>query len=324
MRRFRMLVVLLTLVALPVALAGCGGPASGAGADPSFVLRVGMTSVTGTVQGNLGWAEEKGLLLDALKPSGVKQVKFSFFQSGADVSAALLSGAIDVAVTGDMPALRTRAKGNPTRLLALTTINADTWLIGRKGGPTDIKDLVGRTVTAPEGTIRYRVAYGLLHEAGLTGKIEIKNVPTPESLAGLSSGSIDATVVGGTQAYELERKGFVVIDKASNHPHLRSTEHSTALQSFLDKHPGFGQAWGAAIASINRHVRDNITEYWAYSADKDDTEVEFAAKAEPAEHFNVEPFPADGIAQVNATYEFLRDQKLIDAEFDIDAWRVTS
>jgi sulfonate transport system substrate-binding protein len=324
MRRFRPLAVLLMLVALPVALAGCGGKASGANADKSFVLRVGMTSVTGTVQGNLGWAEEKGLLLDGLKASGVKQIRFSFFQSGADVSAALLSGAIDVAVTGDMPALRTRAKGNATRLLALTTINADTWLIGRKGGPTDIHGLVGKTVTAPEGTIRYRVAYGLLHEAGLTGKVPIKNVPTPESLAGLSSGSIDATVIGGTQAYELERKGFVVIDKASNHPQLRSTEHSTALQPFLDKHPGFGPAWGAAIASVNRHVRDNIQDYWAYAAKKEDTEVELESKAEPAEHFNVEPFPADGIAQVRATYAFLREQKLIDAEFDIDAWLVTS
>ncbi|MEW2374990.1 ABC transporter substrate-binding protein [Micromonospora sp. NPDC047812] len=320
MPKIRLFAILSTLVVL----AGCGGEAAGAGGSQQFVLRVGMTSVTGTVQGNLGWAEERGLLRDRLRPSGVREVRFSFFQSGADVSSALLSGAIDVAVTGDMPALRTRAKGNPTRLLALTTVNADIWLIGRKGGPSDIDALVGGTVTAPEGTIRHRVAYGLLHAAGLTDRIQIRNVPTPESLAGLSSGSIDATVVGGTQAYELERKGFVVIDKASHHPHLLSTEHSTALQSFLDAHPGFGEAWGTAIAAVNQDVRDNISAYWEYAAKKDAVDVTLAAKAEPAGHFNVEPFPADGVAQVRATYEFLRQQKLIDAEFDIDSWLVTS
>ncbi|MFI7519814.1 ABC transporter substrate-binding protein [Micromonospora globbae] len=319
MPRLRLLALLLTLTAL----AGCAGGAAGADGRQQFVLRVGMTSVTGTVQGNLGWADEKGLLLDRLRSVGVTQVRFSFFQSGADVSAALLAGAVDVAVTGDMPALRTRASGNPTRLLALTTVNADTWLIGRKGGPTDIRSLVGRTVTAPEGTIRYRVAYGLLHAAGLDDRIEIRNVPTPESLAGLSSGAIDATVIGGPQAYDLERKGFVVIDKASHHPHLLSTEHSTALQSFLDAHPGFGEAWGSAVAAINQHVRDNIADYWAYAAKKDGVDVALEAKAEPAAHFNVEPFPAEGLAQVRATYDFLREQRLIDAEFDLDAWRVT-
>jgi sulfonate transport system substrate-binding protein len=322
MHKIRTVLTSLALAGL-LALAGCGGKPADAGGQ-QFVLRIGMTSPTGTVQGNIGWADDKGLLLNGLKPTGVKEVRFSLFQSGADVSAALLSGAIDVAVTGDMPALQTRAKGNATRLLALTTVNADAWLIGRKGGPTDIRQLVGKTVTAPLGTIRYRVAYGLIKAGGLTGKIEIKNVPTPQSVAGLSSGSIDATVVTGTQAYDLESKGFVVIDKASNHPDLGSTEQSTSLQPFLDRHPGFSQAWGTAIASVNQHIRDNISDYWQYAAKKDGVDVAVAAKAEPAEHFNIEPFPAEGIAQAKATYAFLKEEKLVSGDFDIDAWLARS
>jgi sulfonate transport system substrate-binding protein len=323
MPKIRNILTPLALTAL-LALAGCGAkPADGSGTQ-QFVLRIGMTSPTGTVQGNLGWANDKSLLLDSLKSTGVKEIKFSFFQSGANVSAALLSGAIDVAVTGDMPALQTRAKGSPTRLLALTTVNADAWLVGRKGGPTDIQGLVGKTVTAPTGTIRFRVAYGLIKAAGLTSKIDIKNVPTPDSVAGLSSGSIDATVVTGTQALGLESKGFVVIDKASKHPNLASTEQSTALQSFLDQHPGLSKAWGAAVASVNKHIRDNISDYWQYAAKKDGVDVALEAKAEPAEHFNTEPFPADGISQAKATYAFLKEEKLIDGEFDIDAWLATS
>jgi sulfonate transport system substrate-binding protein len=279
-----------------------------------------MTSTNGVVQGNLGWAEQKGLLLKELKPVGVEKIEFSFFQAGTDVQAALLSDAIDVAVTGDMPALQTKGNGADTRLIGFTSVNGDTWLIGRKGGPRTIRGLVGKTVTAPHGTIRYRVLYGLLHDAGLLKQVPIANVPTPESLAGLKSGKVDAMTVGGTTAALLEKQGFVVIDKASNHPKLLSTEPTTAKQDFLSAHPGFAAAWGRGIQRVNQDIRAHADEYWAYSAKKDDVDVALARIAEPVEHFNVDPLPEAGLAQLRSTYDFLNGQKLIEKPFDLDAW----
>ena len=61
------------------------------------------------------------------------------------------------------------------------------------------RSLVGKSITAPQGTIRDRTARQLIEAAGLTGKIEVKDVPTPESIAGLSSGQIDATILSGAQ-----------------------------------------------------------------------------------------------------------------------------
>ena len=89
---------LLLLVSASAVLAACGdAAASSDAASDGFTLRVGLTSVNGTVQGNLGWGDEKGLLLDALRPAGVEKIDFALFQSGKDVTAALLSGAVDVA-----------------------------------------------------------------------------------------------------------------------------------------------------------------------------------------------------------------------------------
>ncbi len=317
--RVPLLSVIALVMALLAAACGRGGEASG---EDGFTLRIGMTSVTGTPQGNLGWGHEHDLFLEALRPAGVTDIEFSFFQAGTDVSSALVSGAIDVAVTGDFPALATRGSGAQTRLLGLAAINGDTWLIGRQDGPTTIEGLVGGTVTAPHGTIRHRVAYGLLHAAGLEDQIEIANVPTPESLSGLASGSIDATVVGGVTAVELEQEGYIVIDRASNHPELLSTEPTTALQEFLDAHPGFVEAWQEALVTVNQHIRQNAEAYWEYVADLEDTTAEVAAVAEPVERYNTEPFPEEGIRQLAATQQFLREQGLLESDFDIDEWIV--
>ena len=311
----------LTLAATSAVLAACGQAAADSASPEDFTLRVGLTSVNGTIQGNLGWGDEHDLLVRELQGVGVEKVEFALFQSGKDVTTALLSGAVDVAVTGDNPALTARGRGAETRLIGLSSVGADTWLIGRPDGPTRTEDLVGKTVAAPEGTIRDRVAHGLLAEAGVDDDVPVRNVPTPEALAGLSTGSIDATTVGGATAIELERKGFVVIDKASEHG-LESTEPNTALQSFLDEHPGFAEAWGQAVVSVNEHLRAHGDEYWKYAAKKDGVDVDVAREAEPLEHFPVQRLPEEGLAQLTSTYEYLLDNGSLDGPFDIEKWVV--
>jgi hypothetical protein len=56
----------------------------------------------------------------------------------------------DVAAIGDNPSLRARSRDPKVVLLTLDSINGDAWIVGAKGGPTDIHDLVGKSVTAPQ------------------------------------------------------------------------------------------------------------------------------------------------------------------------------
>ena len=198
--------------------------------------------MTGTPAGSLGWGDRQGILAEKLKAAGVDKIEYSFFQSGGDAVSALFAGAVDVAAVGDNPALRARGRDPKVVLLALDSVNSDMQLIGARGGPTDIKGLVGKNITAPQGTIRDRTARQLIEAAGLTGKIEVKDVPTPESIAGLSSGQIDATVLSGASSVDLQEKGYPVIDSLSRHG-MGSTGTNIALTSFTDGHPDFRAAW---------------------------------------------------------------------------------
>lgn len=314
----------LVLVALLSTLlaAGCSaGPSSGSssGAAPTFTLRVGATSVTGTPSGSLGWGDKTGILADRLEPAGVKKIEYSYFQSGKDVVAALLGGAVDVAVVGDNPTLTAKGNGADLRLLAFDQVHQDAWIIGAKGGPTTIAGLAGRSVTAPQGTIRDRAARQLIAAAGLTGKVEVKDVPTPESIAGLSSGSVDATVVTGTGAADLANKGYPVLDKTMAHG-LGAVGTTVALSSFVDGHPGFEEAWRTGLTATNADVRAHLDDYTTWVAQNDGVDVELVRQVTTPDTFNTEALPADGITELQAAYDFLAEDGTLKQPFDLQQW----
>ncbi|MGP4058137.1 ABC transporter substrate-binding protein [Mycobacterium sp. 4D054] len=305
----------LTLAILGSAVA-CGSSDDG---SEGYTLRIGATSPTGTPAGSLGWGDKQGILAEQLKGAGVDKIEYSFFQSGSDVASALFAGAIDVAAIGDNPALRARSRDPKVVLLSLDSVSGDAWLVGAKGGPTDIGGLVGKSVTAPQGTIRDRAAKQLIDAAGLNGKIQVRDVPTPESIAGLSSGQIDATVVTGASAIELQHKGFPIIDSLSRHG-LGSTGTNIALTTFTDKHPGFADAWRQAVTAVNSDIQKNFDQYTDWVAQTDGTEVEFVREATRPDEFNTEPFPKQGVDQLQAAYDFLEADGALEGRYSVTEW----
>lgn len=311
----RLLRIMFVLAIAATAVACSSGDSSSGG----YTLRVGATSVTGTPAGSLGWGDREGILTEQLKAAGVDKIEYSFFQSGSDVVSALFAGAIDVAAVGDNPALRARSKDTKVVLLSLDSVNGDAWIVGAKGGPTDIRGLVDKSITAPQGTIRDRAARQLIDAAGLTGRIQVRDVPTPESIAGLSSGQIDAAVVTGASAIELESKGFPIIDSLSRHG-LGSTGTNITLTSFTDQHPDFAGAWQQAVTAVNRDINENFDAYLAWVAETDGTDLAFVQKSTRPEEFNTEPFPEVGVDQLEAAYNFLNADGSFDNEYSVREW----
>lgn len=305
----------LTLAVLSSAVA-CG---SGDDGSAGYTLRIGATSPTGTPAGSLGWGDKQGILAEQLKDAGVDKIEYAFFQSGSDVASALFAGAVDVAAIGDNPGLRARSRDPKVVLLTLDSINGDAWLVGAKGGPTDIEGLVGKSVTAPQGTIRDRAAKQLIDAAGLNGKIQVRDVPTPESIAGLSSGQIDATVVTGASAIELQSKGFPIIDSLSRHG-LGSTGTNIALSTFTEEHPEFADAWRQAVTAVNKDIRENFDQYAEWVAQTDGTDIEFVRESTRPDEFNTEPFPAQGVDQLQAAYDFLEADGSLEGQYSVREW----
>ncbi len=284
-----------------------------------YTLRIGATSVTGTPAGSLGWGDRQGILSKELKAAGVDKIEYSFFQSGGDAVSAMIAGAVDVAAVGDNPALRARSRDPKVVLLAFDSVNSDMQLIGTKGGPTKIAELVGKSITAPQGTIRDRTARQLIDAAGLTGQIEVKDVPTPESIAGLSSGQIDATILSGASSVELQEKGYPVIDSLSRHG-MGSTGTNITLTTFTDKHPDFRAAWQRAITAVNADIKAHFDDYLHWVADTDGSKFEYVKRSTQADEFNTEPFPQIGVKQLQDAYDFLNADGSLAGQYSVSDW----
>jgi len=306
----------LTVAALAATAVACSsGPADPGG----YTLRIGATSVTGTPAGSLGWGDRQGILSKELKAAGVGKIEYSFFQSGGDAVSALIAGAVDVAAVGDNPALRARSRDPKVVLLSFDSVNSDMQLVGARGGPTTIEGLVGKNVTAPQGTIRDRAARQLIEAAGLTGKIEVKDVPTPESIAGLSSGQIDATVLSGASSVDLQNKGYPVIDSLSRHG-MGSTGTNVSLTSFTEAHPDFRAAWQRAVTAVNADIQANFDDYLHWVADTDGTRFDDVKQSTQADEFNTEPFPQIGVKQLQDAYDFLEADGSLANQYSVTEW----
>lgn len=316
----RTLGVFVAILGLAVLAACSGGAAAETSGKQGYTLRIGTTSTTGTPAGNIGWGDKQGILADKLAAAGVTKIKYSYFQSGKDIVAALLSGAVDVAAVGDNPSLTAKGNGADVALLSLDSINGDMFLVGAKDGPRTIAGLAGKTVTAPQGTQRDRTIRQLIDLAGLTDKVTVSDVDTPNSIAGLKSGRIAATVLDGASAIQLQQQGFPVLDEVAKHKGLGGVGTDITLNSFAKAHPGFVTAWQDAITGINKDILAHYDDYLSWVAQTDGIDVGVERRATKRNTFNTEPYPRQGVAQLQSTLDFLVDDGTIKKPFKIADW----
>jgi sulfonate transport system substrate-binding protein len=311
----------LVTVSLLAALAACSNSSAAESAGKQgYTLRIGTTSVTGTPAGNIGWGDKQGILKDKLAAAGVTKIKYSYFQSGKDIVSALLSGAVDVAAVGDNPSVTAKGNGADVTLLSMDSINGDGYLVGAKGGPTTINGLVGKTVTAPQGTQRDRTARQLISLAGLSSKITVSDLGTPESVAGLKSGKIAAAAVDGATAIQLHQQGFPIIDQLSRHNGLGGVGNDIALTRFTKAHPTFEKAWQDAITGINSDILTHYDDYTSWVGQTDGLSAAIERQANPRNTFNTEPYPAAGVTELQSTVDFLVKQGTIKTPFKVAGW----
>lgn len=324
-RVVRALGALLATVGL-VVLAACSGGAAAHSRDGTdsgnkgFTLRIGTTSTTGTPAGNIGWGDKRGILKDKLAAAGVTKIKYSYFQSGADIVSALLAGAVDVAAVGNTPGLSSKGNGADVTLLSLDSYNEDMWLVGAKGGPTTIQGLAGKTVAAATGTQRDLSIRQLLDLAGLTNKVAVSNLGTPDALAALKAGKIAGTILGGADAFQLTQQGYPVLDQLSRHKGLGGVGTDVALKSFTDKHPGFEKAWQDAIVTINKDILAHFNDYLSWVSQLDGISVDLERKGTDRNTFNTQPYPPAGIAELQTSLNFLVKEGSIKKPYKVADW----
>lgn len=228
MKRTKIISMLLALTLVGSVLAGCssaGGSndsqvsaeqeSSGAedtetsGEKEAVTLNLADMSVYGIAIFN--YAEKIGLLdgyFDDIDGYDVT-VNLSEWASGVDQNTAFAAGEIDFSCMGNIPAVTGASSGYGTEILAVNYLFDDEYvLVAREGsGIESVADLKGKSVGTYVGTVTHYAVAKYLEKEGLTlDDVELLNVGA-EAATSLRSGDIDATVLGGVVAQQLEEEG---------------------------------------------------------------------------------------------------------------------
>lgn len=321
------------IASLILLVAGCTTPTATAPAttDPTTsdsssattTLRIGFTAADGSSipVGPIGWAEQQGYLDDELKEIGIDSVEFYGFDSGPGVNEAVAAGSVDIAMNGDTPAIVGKTNGLRTQLININQAGINVYLVPKKqGGPTTVADLEGGSIGVRVGAIPHRYVVGLLENAELTGKVRIVNLTNSEGEAALARGDIDAYAATGALAYRLQSQGYTIIDEAKNHDGLTGSNITTVTEVFLADNPEFVDKWYEIIARATQEIRAQPQAYYQFVSEVNQQPLDVSEFTSPISLYPSEPLPADGLATLKKTQQFLISEKIVKSEFSFDEW----
>ncbi|WP_062111614.1 taurine ABC transporter substrate-binding protein [Aureimonas sp. AU40] len=140
------------------------------------------------------------------------------FDSGAEVIAAIASGAVDIGYVGSSPLAAAASRELPIETIFVVGLIGDSEaLVAREGsGIASIKDLAGKKVAVPfVSTTHYSLLAALAHEGVDPKSVDILNLRPPEIAAAWARGDIDAAYVWDPALGQIKDSGKVVVTSAT-------------------------------------------------------------------------------------------------------------
>ncbi|BEP48243.1 ABC transporter substrate-binding protein [Variovorax sp. V116] len=268
-----------------------------------------------------GWALRQGHLLRELAPLGFKEVTTRNFPNGPDLNEAFLSGALDVGIYGDTPAVVARSRGLEGQLIGFDAVGMNVWLLTPRDGVRSVKALEGQSIGVARGSYMHRYVLGLLKENGLQKSVKVIHMFPRDGEAALDQGSIAAFAAQVDVGPLLASRGYPVIDEAEKHPTLRGTSVIVASSKLLAAAPGLPAAWTRARRTALQEIRRNSADYYAFHSEVSGFPLEIVKISHPLSHFPEAAYPPEGLALLDEVKKFLLAENLVSRDFALAQWR---
>lgn len=285
------------------------------------VLRLGYIGPGKKPAAATGWALRQGHLQRELAPLGFKEVTTRNFPNGPDLNEAFLSGALDVGIYGDTPAVVARSRGLDGQLIGFDAIGMNVWLLTPRNGARSVKELEGQTIGVARGSYMHRYVLGLLKENQLQKSVKVIHMFPRDGEAALDQGSIAAFAAQIDVGPLLASRGYPVIDEADRHPALRGTSVIVASSKLLAAAPELPSAWTRARRTALQEIRRNSADYYAFHAEVSGFPLEIVKISHPLSHFPEAAYPTEGLALLDEVKKFLLAENLVSRDFALAQWR---
>lgn len=157
-----------------------------------------------------------GLLEKELEAQGVG-VNWHEINSGARQARAMASGDLDVGGVMNTTSIQmAQGEGNPVQILAGVSRPTELFaIVGQKKGPANIKELKGRKIAGPKGTVLHQLLAAALAREGMSmSDVEFIQMDPPKAFSALESGQVDAALLAAGLIFKAEEAGNNVLATA--------------------------------------------------------------------------------------------------------------
>jgi len=245
-------------------------------------------------------------------------VNFHEITSGPDQTQALAAGELDfLHALGGTSALIAASNGVELEILNTYSRSPKGFMIlTNDDSITSAKDLVGKKVAGPKGTVLHQVLIAALKNEGYTiDDVEFINMPIPEANAALADGSVDAALIAGPTAYKAIKSGSKVV--ANGEGLVDGIIVTAVSKDFADKYPDLVERFLKVEKETLKYVDENFDEAMEKVANEVGLTVEEAKEMYGWYDFNLDITDAD-IQSLKDTQEFLIENGLQEKEVNVE------
>ena len=183
-------------------------------------------------------------------------------------------------------------------------------LFGKDDSIQSPEDLRGKKVAGPKGTILHELLVAYLAGGGMTEEdIEFVSMGIPDAQAALAGGSVDAALLAGPTAYNMEKDGFSVITDGTGL--TDATIVVAAGGAYIDSHPDEVKAFLEAQKQVLDRIEADEAQAMEITAQETGLTVEAVKEMVPMYDFDIEA--------MKKTVVFMKDNGMIENDVDIEA-----
>ena len=244
-------------------------------------------------------------------------VNFYEITSGPDQTAALASGELDVLhALGGTSALIAASNGVDLKIINTYSRSPKGFMILTNNDEiVSAKDLVGKKVAGPKGTILHQVLIAALNKEGYSiDDVEFINMGIPEATAALEDGSVDAALIAGPAAYKAVKNGSKVV--ANGEGLVDGIIVTAVSKEFAEKHPDVIERFIKVENETLEYINNNFDEAMEKVAEEVGLTVDEVKEMYDWYDFSIDITDND-IKSLEDTQKFLIDNGLQENEVNV-------
>jgi len=308
----------LFMVVLLVVIAVLSGCASGAGEAAEVPAKEKVNISYVKLPLNVPSIVEKNKMMfeDAFGEKGM-EVEFPEITQGSKMTQALASGSLDFCnALGGTSAILAAANGVDVKIIGIYSRAPKAFTIMAKDDSiAGIKDLQGKKIVGPKGTILHQLLLGSLVENGMKmDDVEFINMGIGDGMAALSSGNADAALVAGPAVTIALEAGNRVIETGEGL--LDATIVIATSGEMIDKYPGIVQTYMDVHRKSLEYMEGNPDDTYAMTAKETNIDVEAVKTMFEWYDFSPQISESD-IEDLIKTQEFLIENGMLENEIKI-------